>query len=285
MFRITGAQLALRQGQVRCGQCRAVFDANDHLVKSGEAAGAGETSSPPEPQPEPVAVVDGPAGNAPSRAEIDEIAPATDEAPAAPPEETRAAPLEETREEETDATAAVPVQGPLARPRYDAWRPRKRLREEPRVRYALAIVVLVGLLAAQALFEFRDALAAHAPFTRPVLDAACRVAGCAVGPLRDASALSIEASELSADPAHKGLLKLTATVRNRAAYSIAYPYLELTLTDASDAVVARRAFAPSAYAAVADASGIAGNGEVLVTMFFDASGTSQAGYRLYLFYP
>src|SRR6476659_7241395 len=32
VFRVTPAQLALRDGQVRCGHCRAVFDANDHFV-------------------------------------------------------------------------------------------------------------------------------------------------------------------------------------------------------------------------------------------------------------
>jgi predicted Zn finger-like uncharacterized protein len=40
VFRVTTVQLALREGQVRCGQCRAVFDANDHLV---EHPGDGET--------------------------------------------------------------------------------------------------------------------------------------------------------------------------------------------------------------------------------------------------
>jgi hypothetical protein len=122
------------------------------------------------------------------------------------------------------------------------------LREQPTALYALALVALVALLGAQLLFEYRDALAAHAPLTRPLLEAACRAAQCEIAPLRDASALSIEASDLQADPAHKGLLKLTATLRNRAAYAIAYPYLELTLTDPSDAVVARRAFPPAAYA-------------------------------------
>src|SRR6476659_10719898 len=33
VFRVTPAQLALRDGQVRCGHCRAVFDANDHFVR------------------------------------------------------------------------------------------------------------------------------------------------------------------------------------------------------------------------------------------------------------
>jgi predicted Zn finger-like uncharacterized protein len=32
IFRVTAEQLALREGQVRCGHCRAVFDANDHVI-------------------------------------------------------------------------------------------------------------------------------------------------------------------------------------------------------------------------------------------------------------
>ena len=78
------------------------------------------------------------------------------------------------------------------------------------------------------------------------------------------SYLSIEASDLQADPAHRGLLILTATVRNRAGWPLAYPHLELTLTDAQDRVVVRRALAPADYAGgTADLQrGIAANGEV-----------------------
>ena len=83
------------------------------------------------------------------------------------------------------------------------------------------------------------------------------------------------------------MLILGASVRNRANYAIAYPYLELTLTDAADQPVVRRAFAPSEYAGgtVDLARGIVGGSEMPVKMFIDASATSQAGYRLYLFYP
>ena len=129
-----------------------------------------------------------------------------------------------------------------------------------------AIVLLLIALGLQALLEYRETLAAHAPATRPVLAGACALLGCTIGPLRDTVALSIDASDLQADPAHHGLLLLTATIRNRAAYALAYPYLELTLTDASDQVVVRRAFAPAEYAggtAEPDA-GIAANGEQLV---------------------
>ena len=55
------------------------------------------------------------------------------------------------------------------------------------------------------------------PATRPLLARLCELAGCAVRPLRDIGGLSIEASDLQADPAHRGLLILTATLRNRAA--------------------------------------------------------------------
>jgi hypothetical protein len=62
--------------------------------------------------------------------------------------------------------------------------------------------------------------------------------------------------------------------------------LELTLTDSSDTVVVRRVLNPVEYAGgTADlGAGIAANSEVLIKMFLDASATSQAGYRLYLFY-
>jgi hypothetical protein len=153
--------------------------------------------------------------------------------------------------------------------------------------YGAAIVLLLIAFAAQGLFEYRDALAAHAPVMRPLLQGACHLLGCAIEPVRDPAALSIEASDLQADPGHRGLLVLTATIRNRAPYTIALPYLELTLTDASDQVVVRRAFAPADYVGRASdpAAGIPGNGENVVKLFLDASATAQAGYRLYLFYP
>ena len=88
-------------------------------------------------------------------------------------------------------------------------------------------------------------------------------------------------------PRIAGLLILTATLRNRAPWPLAYPHLELTLTDAQDRVVVRRALAPADYAGgTADLQRESPrNGEVAVKVFIDASATTQAGYRLYMFYP
>ena len=126
-----------------------------------------------------------------------------------------------------------------------------------------AVPLLLLALVAQAAIHWREVLAAHFPATRPVFASACAVLGCTVRPLRDVAGLSIDASDLQADPAHRGLLILSATLRNRAAWPLAYPHLELTLTDAQDQPVVRRVLAPAEYAGgtIDVATGMPGNGE------------------------
>lgn len=261
IFRVTAQQLALKAGQVRCGHCRTVFDGTKALVSFAPQPGlepeAGEDLGPPTVTLRP------------ARA----LKPA-DEPIALPPAAAPVAPV-------APASAAS---GEEWENRF-AWdKPRERQRESWMAGGAL---VLALLLIGQAIWHFRDAIAAHFPATRAALVRACGFAGCAIRPLRDVAALSIESSDLQADAAHRGLLILAANVRNRASYAIAYPYLELTLTDAQDQAVVRRAFAPGEYAGgTADvARGILGQSEMPIKLFIDASATSQAGYRLYLFYP
>jgi predicted Zn finger-like uncharacterized protein len=264
VFRVTDAQLALRGGQVRCGHCHAVFDGVASRVSL-----------------------------APRTARV--ASDYYDEAALGPPTVTlRSAhslqPAPSPQHEEPPPPIAPDEPGEDApRADYEHRFARNKPRTRPRrtALYASVIALLLLLLAGQALVHFRDNIAAHWPATRPALASLCNVLGCAVRPLRDVAALSIEASDLQADPAHKGLLTLTATVRNRAVYTLAYPHLELTLTDAQDQVVVRRALAPADYAGgtVDPLPGIPGNGEVAIKLFIDASATSQAGYRLYLFYP
>jgi predicted Zn finger-like uncharacterized protein len=260
IFRVTPQQLALKAGQVRCGHCRTVFDGTHELVSLAPQPGfehdAGEDLGPPTVTLRP------------ARA----LKPADDPVPTAAP-------------------VAAPVTAAAAAASSEEWENRfawDKPRERKRASWmAIGALLLAVLLVGQAIVHFRDAIAAHFPATRAALVRACGYAGCAIRPLRDVVALSIEASDLQADAAHRGLLILAASVRNRASYAIAYPHLELTLTDAQDQPVVRRAFAPAEYAGgTADvARGILGQTEMPIKLFIDASATSQAGYRLYLFYP
>lgn len=276
IFRVTAQQLAMRAGQVRCGHCHTVFDGV-----------AGLLSLAPRP-----------------RAESDEFdedalgpptvtlrnAQALQPAPAADDEDDRRV------ERSEDATATdEPHDFASAEAAYAArfsWQDRQNRRRLPMWVYATSVPVLVLLLAGQALFHFRDAIAAHWPRAKPGLITLCAAAGCQLRALQEINGLSIEASDLQADPSHKGLLILSATIRNRVPYALAYPYLELTLSDVQkqtqqDVVVVRRAFAPQEYVSgAADVEGgIPGNSELNVKLFIDASATSQAGYQVYLFYP
>lgn len=267
IFRVTEAQLALRDGQVRCGHCRTVFDGRAALVSLAAqppSADEGAELGPPTVT----------------------LRPARALKPVDEPEVASPASIRPTTSRVSVSPAPAPAGPDPAWENRFAWdKPRKRRPAGPL--YAIGAFLLLLLLLAQATWHFRDAIAAHFPAARPLLVRACEVAGCAIRPLRDVAALSIEASDLQADAAHRGLLILSALVRNRANYAIAFPYLELTLTDAADQPVVRRAFPPPEFAGGTTdlAAGIPAQGEVAVKLFVDASATQQAGYRLYLFYP
>ncbi len=272
IFRVSSQQLAMREGQVRCGHCRTVFDGELALVslapRPARAGRRAATLSEAELGPPTVTLRNAQA-----------LSPVHEEPGRSPRAARRSAPTRRTRRPRSIPSLLTPS-------RFSASEARQRFRLPGWV-YGLLIPVLVVTLGAQALFHFRDAIAAHWPQTKPALIRLCALADCQLKPLQDISGLSIEASDLQADPAHKGLLILSATIRNRAAHALGYPYLELTLSNAQDQIVVRRAFAPGEYlSGAADLDGgIAGNAELAVKLFIDASTTSQAGYQVYLFYP
>lgn len=271
IFRVSSQQLAMREGQVRCGHCRTVFDGELALVSLAPRLRGPDDEprlSEAELGPPTVTLRDAQA-----------LAPVHADA------EDRREPGIAAADDDEDSSPSIDPELAYAS-RFSVSEAKQRFRL-PAWAYGLLIPVLVIVLAGQALFHFRDAIAAHWPQTKPALIRLCALADCQLRPLQDIAGLSIEASDLQADPAHKGLLILSATIRNRATHALGYPYLELTLSNAQDQIVVRRAFAPGEYlSGAADLdSGIAGNGELAVKLFIDASTTSQAGYQVYLFYP
>ena len=261
VFRVTAAQLEMRGGQVRCGHCKAVFDGHEHMISLAPRSPEEEAHDDDEMALGPPTVT---------------LRSAQSLTPAAQPLSATAAAARAHFDIDEDDAAPPPVKPAPPSPRR--WQ---------RVLWGAAIPLLALALLLQAVFHFRDAVASRWPAANPALTRMCDVVGCVLRPMREITDLSIDSSDLQADPAHKGLLILSATIRNRAAHALGYPYLELTLSNAQDQIVVRRAFAPGEYlsgAANLD-SGIAGNAELTVKLFIDASTTSQAGYQVYLFYP
>ncbi|WP_407278706.1 DUF3426 domain-containing protein [Aromatoleum evansii] len=150
----------------------------------------------------------------------------------------------------------------------------------------LAVGLLSGMLAAQLLYLFRTDVAREWPSLRPALVKACDALGCTVQLPRIAGLISVESSDLQSEPGKAARFVLNATIRNRAPHPLAWPHLELTLTDARDRPLVRRALAPQEWFPGADlAQGFAAGRDIAVTLPFAADGLGATGYRIYAFYP
>jgi len=152
--------------------------------------------------------------------------------------------------------------------------------------FAAALLLMI-LLVAQVAYNFRAQIAAYYPELKPYLQSYCKYLQCTVGLATFSDLLSIESSDLQADPNRPNLIVLTALLRNRAPFGQAYPALEITLTDTQDYMLARRAFSPAEYLAsnANPDTGMQANSEFTVKLYIDSNDLKPAGYRLFLFYP
>ncbi len=310
VFRVTEAQLASRQGFVRCGQCAKVFDARASLLTEAPAPpealeqASFEAHAPAYPEAQAPAYPDAQAPAYPEETQVS----APDASETAAHDETGPSPAEspaQTAVSDTagDALAEAPPATALAGPSTESEYPLAESepvaaafefgpRHRARSRLATALWGLGGALAlaalaAQAAYWFRTDLATAVPGTRPHLEAACRALGCVIPPPRQIGLLSIESSELQVDRNVPGLLTLNATLRNRATFAQAHPSIEVTLTDAAERPLARRVLAPADYLGerLAREPLFAAASEHAVQLHVDATAYRPTGYRLFLFHP
>lgn len=312
VFRITPEQLRARAGKVRCGRCRGVFNALETLIaeplrpattearKPEAPAGQSpaselvtepraETATPPAtmpaPEPEPETVSQAlPGRPAVPEPEVASPEPVTGQEAASEPGP------DETPEETTQAAreaGLVAAREITEAPGYNRWAaaPLAGLSAESRHRtpwpFTLAAALFSLSLAAQLGYHFRTEIIQRLPGAEAVFGAL----GIDTPLPRQPDLVSIETSDLQSDNT-RGLLVLQATLRNRAPYPQAWPALELTLTDAQDAVLARRVMhAPDYLPATADPALFAANGEIAIRLWIEARNLPAAGYRLYVFYP
>jgi hypothetical protein len=124
---------------------------------------------------------------------------------------------------------------------------RKAFWRHPATRALLSLMALGLLLGLglQVAHQFRDLFAAYYPASRPLLAQWCEVAGCEIKPplrLEDLQVDSIELVRTSSEGPDS--YRLSVVVHNKGAIDLAWPHIDLTLTDDSGAVIARRAFSP-----------------------------------------
>lgn len=256
LFRITAEQLQAREGRVRCGRCRQVFNALDTLTSLPDPASVEEE----RPAPEPAGV------------------PSAEEGQWETPPSGALSPAEQGTDAGGEAVAAETgwwLEEPPAAPRRRtlAW--------------AAGAGALSLLLAGQLVYLFRTELAALYPAARPPLERACAFLGCQVPLPQKAQFIHIEASDLQADPARPERLTLMLALRNRAPFRQAYPAIELTLTDGEGRPLARRVLLPRDYLGErgVEAQGVGPNTVTDIRLPLETGDLRPNGYRLYTFYP
>src|SRR4029079_10109865 len=106
-----------------------------------------------------------------------------------------------------------------------------------RIAWALAALLALAGVLAQAVYWYRTEIAVLLPETRPHLEAACAALKCELRLARRPKMKAIESSDLQADGRRDSVIVLNAVLRNQAQFAQEYPSLELTLTDERDEAV------------------------------------------------
>lgn len=310
-FRVSPEQLKARAGKVRCGQCQTVFNALDSLLD--EASAVTPTPAPTQSQLDPVLESTSPAA---VDVKTNQPHPATEQPENIPDDGSNGEMEEPQAAAEDDLSAELPADAePLSEidiqalgkasglilpretteiPGYNKWAeggmtsnislPPEKSARWP---FVIAALLLFLLLAGQLVFHFRSEIAITTPSLRPFLEVLCQSLGADLPLPRHAELVSIETSDLQTDPNRGKLLVLNATLRNRANYEQAFPFLELSLTDTQDTVIARRVFPPAEYLPpkIATDHAFAINSDVAIRLWIETTDIAAAGYRLYVFYP
>ena len=214
--------------------------------------------------------------------------------PGMPPVRSKAARASEARARRSKLTPTK-IEPPKLRiaPDTDADEPEfvkrsRRLERTDRTRRLLMIggaVVLLFALLAQVVVGWRNVLAQRYPGLEPVLRGGCAVLGCSVELPALADNLVIETGELTT--LGPNTYALNTLLRNQSGLVLAWPSIELELTDAGDKPVLRRVLAPSDYLppGTSVAKGFNPHSEQPVTLHFTLAGLQPSGYHTFVFYP
>jgi predicted Zn finger-like uncharacterized protein len=255
----------------------------------------------PEPEPEPSPAPPAPAADAPPflplRASAASEPPAPAPAmipPVVKPARSKAARATEMRARRSKLTPTkieppklrLAAEGDADEPEFvKRSRRQERMGRTQRMLMAAGAVVLLLVLLAQAVTAFRNTLAAQHPGLKSALVGACAVLGCRVELPAQAENLVIETGELTT--LGPNTYALNTLLRNQGSLVLAWPSIELELTDANDKPVLRRVLAPADYLprGTSPATGFGPHSEQPVALHFTLDGLQPSGYHTFVFYP
>jgi predicted Zn finger-like uncharacterized protein len=167
---------------------------------------------------------------------------------------------------------------------YSADRPARRLG------WAIVLVLLLALALLQGVIVARNELAVQFPDWRPSLTRLAEPLGLKVELPRRFEALTIESFELQASEPAVGDVQIyfaQALLRNTANHAVQWPAIELSLSDPSGQLLARKVLTASDYLSANEPKelGFAGRSEKTFRIRLALNQLTPNGYAAVLFYP
>ena len=306
-FRVTLAQLELRDGKVRCGTCREVFNGIDTVFEyTGEPSAAPSADSETQDFSNRMTLFDigtpgstkNAAGGSNMQEELDALSRAISDLQSKP-----WAPSSTT--ERTDFAEEPPASSGIASTVEEPPGFVKEARQQERsargrgVMLWLGIPLLLLALAAQLSWMFRNEIAAHSPQAGKLLRAACARLHCEIKLPLNLEQLSLSASRLEQAPPAESVnsaaangsdgampMTLIALLQNTSDTAQTWPALEVTLRDSDGTLLVRKIFLPNTYVTPNELpEGMPARSEREIRLPLALTGEPPAGFAVSIFYP
>jgi predicted Zn finger-like uncharacterized protein len=213
-FAVSDEQLEARGGVVRCGECHHVFRADRYLMDALPS-----TVAPRKGEPRSSGM---------GQAAVDKKSVSESNRPA------------------TDSIKAASKKSSSPLPTLDEllWG-KKRSRIRP-VFWALGNLLVLAVMGGQFIYFYSTELAQY-PELRPYIRQACDRLGCTIRPQVDAGLIEITQTRVSPHPKYERVLRLRASLINRASFSQPFPLMEVSLSNHRGQLVGRRTYRPEEY--------------------------------------
>lgn len=265
-FFVTEEQLNKHHGQVRCGQCLHVFDAREQFVPLDEASDTNST-----PAPINTAQTADPATTSFDTAEL----------------KAKFASSSYTSNGNVFIVDDQPYNPDNPPPKATKKSTLKPLAgKSSNVLKLLFALVLLLTAIIQSIYFLRNDLAIYYPSIKPYLVKICQPLTCSIDLPKKIELIVIDDSDMQEDKTYAGLMRLSSTLINQAAFNQAFPNVEVTLTDVEDKPKLRRIFKPNEYLPEHTdiANGIAAGEEIKIKLAITTSDIAVAGYRVFVTY-
>lgn len=251
-FRLTAAQLKAHGGQVRCGRCEQVFQADQHLVEKPARKPAAATRK-----------------RAPRKSRARDTHANTELTGST----TRETPTESAGEPIRPEDIPPPpplIRAPRARTGLLAW--------------SAGCLLLILALLAQALVFYGADLVRWEPSLSSTVQALCAPLPCRRLAHTDLRTIDLVESQVTPHPRYDKALRVRATMVNRANVPQPYPRLEVSLIDSHGQLLARRVYSPQEYRSktVRIEDGLAPHVAMTAQLDITSPGSKASGFEVLL---